>query len=98
MIIKYLKSKFSIKTFIVYGVSLGGHVAKALASQVDIVILDRLDELIDSFRGGSILLTPHLLDAETDAQAIEHNELHVLKYGVYNLGFLGEDDTQYDRQ
>ena len=41
MIIKYLKSKFSIKTFIVYGVSLGGHVAKALASQVDIVILDR---------------------------------------------------------
>lgn len=47
--------------------------------------LGSLDEMLDEY---DILLTPHLLDAETDINAIQDNEISALKHGVYNLGFF----------
>ena len=44
-----------------------------------------LESLLDQH---DILLTPHLLDAETDIAAIQDNEISALKHGVYNLGFF----------
>jgi hypothetical protein len=47
--------------------------------------LSTLDALLDQHE---ILLTPHLLDAETDIAAIQDNEISALKHGIYNLGFF----------
>ena len=47
--------------------------------------LSSLDLLLDKHE---ILLTPHLLDAETDIIAIQDNEISALKHGIYNLGFF----------
>ncbi len=55
----------------------------------DIVILAPLDNLIQRFRDGSVLLTPHLTEPETHQDAILDNEFSVLQHGIYNLGFVG---------
>lgn len=47
--------------------------------------LSALDELLDNHE---ILLTPHLLVAETKYEAILDNEISALKHGVFNLGFF----------
>lgn len=47
--------------------------------------LESLEKLLDKHE---ILLTPHLLDAETDINAIMDNEISALKHGIYNLGFF----------
>ena len=47
--------------------------------------LSTLEMLLDQ---REILLTPHLLDAETEINAIQDNEISTLKHGVYNLGFF----------
>ncbi|MFI3157696.1 MAG: hypothetical protein QX199_16245 [Methylococcaceae bacterium] len=47
--------------------------------------LSSLESLLDQYQ---ILLTPHLLDAEQDINAIQDNEISALKHGVYNLGFF----------
>lgn len=47
--------------------------------------LSSLELLLDQHE---ILLTPHLLDAEQDINAIQDNEISALKHGVYNLGFF----------
>lgn len=47
--------------------------------------LSPLDELLDQYE---VLLTPHLLVAEEQTQAIMDNEISALKHGVYNLGFF----------
>jgi hypothetical protein len=52
----------------------------------DIALFGRLDETLAK---GSILLTPHQLEANTTAAAIRDNEFASLLYGTFNLGFLG---------
>lgn len=47
--------------------------------------LAMLETMLDQYE---ILLTPHLLDAEQDIQAIKDNEISALKHGIYNLGFF----------
>jgi len=44
-----------------------------------------LDKKLDTY---DILLTPHLLDPETDDLSIKDNEICALKHGTYNLGFF----------
>jgi hypothetical protein len=55
----------------------------------DIVVLGRLDHLVDEFQRADILLTPHLLEPDQDLDAVVINEVCALRHGVYNLGFLG---------
>ena len=40
-VVKFIRDKFTLKTTIVYGRHIGGHVAKSLSGLVDVVILDR---------------------------------------------------------
>lgn len=41
VLIHFLKSKFQIRRFAIYGRSIGGHIAKILSAEADLVILDR---------------------------------------------------------
>lgn len=54
----------------------------------DIIVADRLDGLEQALDSGSVLLTPHSIEPETDPVAIVDNERCCLRNGVYNLGFL----------
>lgn len=52
--------------------------------------LSNLENLLDEY---DILLTPHLLDIETEFVAIQDNEISALKHGVYNLGFFAANTS-----
>lgn len=54
----------------------------------DIIVTNRLDGLERALDVGSVLLTPHSIEPETDPMAVVDNELCCLRNGVYNLGFL----------
>ncbi|APW60260.1 glycosyl transferase [Paludisphaera borealis] len=54
----------------------------------DIIVAGRLDGLERALDSGSVLLTPHSIEPETDPIAVLDNEHCCLRHGVYNLGFL----------
>mgnify|MGYP001150020622 CR=1 FL=1 len=54
----------------------------------DVIVADRLDGLERALDSGSVLLTPHSIEPETDPVAVIDNERCCLRNGVYNLGFL----------
>jgi len=55
----------------------------------DMVVFSRLDELVSALDQYSVLLTPHQTTPESSIEAIRDNEMASLKFGVFNLGFLG---------
>jgi hypothetical protein len=55
----------------------------------DMVLFSRLDDLLKDLRNNSIILTPHQTRPEQTAEAIKDNEMCSLRYGIYNLGFIG---------
>ncbi|MEX3017125.1 hypothetical protein [Gymnodinialimonas hymeniacidonis] len=61
----------------------------------DIAVFDDLSSLVTALDDADILLTPHQLDPEprTNAVAIGDNEIASLKWGAYNLGFVGVANT-----
>lgn len=63
-------------------------VNKIMYLDPDIKIFNSLAMLESMLDQHEILLTPHLLDAEQDINAIQDNEISALKHGVYNLGFF----------
>lgn len=54
----------------------------------DIKVFASLAPLEQMLDHSSVLLTPHLLDPETDEQGVLDNEICTLQHGVYNLGFF----------
>ena len=55
----------------------------------DLVIFSGLRDVLTSLSEASVLLTPHLLEPESELEAIIDHELCALRHGVFNLGFLG---------
>jgi glycosyltransferase involved in cell wall biosynthesis len=64
----------------------------------DIVILSPLNDLLSRLGSHSVLLTPHQTDPERDAEAVADNEICSLKHGVFNLGFLGVNNSAEGRR
>lgn len=54
----------------------------------DIVLFSPLDDLLAELACRSLVLTPHQLQPETEPGVLFH-ELDSLRYGVFNLGFIG---------
>ncbi|QDZ38663.1 glycosyl transferase [Euhalothece natronophila Z-M001] len=71
---------------------------KLLFFDPDIVILSPLDSLIQKLDYHSVLLTPHQTVPESEREAIIDNEIHSLKVGVFNLGFLGIRNSEQGRK
>lgn len=61
---------------------------KVLYFDPDILIMRRIDEILDSLESANIVLTPHLLDP-IPLDDLLPNEAAMLKAGAYNLGFIG---------
>lgn len=63
-------------------------VDKIMYLDPDIKVFNSLTTLESQLDQYEILLTPHLLDAENDINAVKDNEISALKHGIYNLGFF----------
>ncbi len=74
----------------------GPFLHQACASDAEVVIyldpdtalFSSLSPLIDLLAHDDILLTPHLVDANTERQAIFDNDLSASRTGIFNLGFV----------
>lgn len=55
----------------------------------DMALFDTLEELCSELDQHSVVLTPHQTEPEKSIDAIMDNEMCSLKFGVFNLGFLG---------
>jgi hypothetical protein len=62
---------------------------KVIYFDPDIAIFHRLDNILEVLDNSSIALTPHQIAANQSDGYIRDNELTSLKYGVFNLGFVG---------
>lgn len=74
----------------------GPFIHQACAGDSDVVIyldpdtalLAPLDPLLDDLQSADILLTPHLIDPNTEDAAIMDNDLSASRTGIFNLGFV----------
>jgi len=65
---------------------------RALLLDADMLVLDRLDPVLEAMQRGSPVLTPHLLEPPSGPDRIER-ELNILLSGTYNGGVVGVSDT-----
>lgn len=54
----------------------------------DTCVFSPLDTVTEALARHPIVLTPHMLDPETDEAAVIDNEISCLRAGIYNLGFV----------
>lgn len=64
----------------------------------DIAVFSRIEDLCDNLESSDIILTPHQTTPESSIEAIMDNEMASLKYGVFNLGFLGVKNSDEGRR
>lgn len=73
------------------------YVSTCLYFDPDMVLFDRLDDLLENFCDYDVLLTPHQTVPEPTRAGVIDNEIGSLRHGIYNLGFLGILNTQNGR-
>lgn len=71
---------------------------KVIYIDPDIALFNPLIHVLDALRCNDIVLTPHQLEPEVDRRAIVDNEIGSLKYGIFNLGFLGVSNSSEGRR
>ncbi|WP_375458906.1 hypothetical protein [uncultured Enterovirga sp.] len=64
----------------------------------DIALFGPLGSVVEALTTNSVVLTPHLVDAEVTKSAIWENERSALMHGVYNLGFLAVRNSREGRR
>ena len=62
---------------------------KVIYLDPDIAAFAPLDLLADRLDAASIVLTPHQVTPDTTPEAVRDNEGGSMRYGIYNLGFVG---------
>lgn len=83
----------AIKPFMMSSLLCRDGVYACLYFDPDMVLFDRLDDLLENFSDADILLTPHQTEPEPTRSGIIDNEVGSLRHGIYNLGFLGVANT-----
>lgn len=71
---------------------------KVIYIDPDIALFSPLEELLELLDRGDVVLTPHQLTPDTKKSAIIDNEIGSLKFGIYNLGFIGVSNTEEGRR
>ena len=64
----------------------------------DMAVFSSIQSLLDELDNNSILLTPHQTEPEKTSTAIIDNEMCSLRYGVFNLGFVGVKNDSEGRR
>lgn len=68
--------------------ALSGDVDAVVYLDPDIALFAPLDSTLAELKDHDILLTPHLLEPETQGTAVLDNEVCALRTGIFNLGFV----------
>jgi len=71
--------------------------AAVLFLDPDMLVTAALTTLLEPLRNSPVLLTPHLLQAPTDALCIER-ELEILQAGIFNAGVVGVTESEEARR
>jgi|KBSSwiStaDraftv2_1062776.scaffolds.fasta_scaffold24233_3 hypothetical protein len=71
---------------------------RALYFDPDMVLYSRVDDILAELARSNIALTPHQIVPETSYEAIIDNEIGSLKWGIFNLGFIGVRRTDESRR
>ena len=66
---------------------------KVLYFDPDMVLFSRVDDILAALEERNIALTPHQNKPERSIAAIIDNEIGSLKWGIFNLGFIGVANT-----
>lgn len=64
----------------------------------DTLVFGSLEKVFEELRGAEVLLTPHFNEVKDDDKIIEKFESKVMKYGLYNAGFLAMRNTSETRK
>ncbi len=64
----------------------------------DMVLFSRVDDILDALDQSNLALTPHQVKPERSHEAVIDNEIGSLKWGVFNLGFIGVRNTAEGRR
>jgi hypothetical protein len=72
--------------------------AKVVYFDPDMVLFSRVDDILAALDTANVVLTPHQTQPETTLDAILDNEVASLKYGIFNLGFIGVANTAEGRR
>jgi hypothetical protein len=64
----------------------------------DMVLFSRVDDILATLETSNLALTPHQTKPEQTLDAILDNEVASLKYGIFNLGFIGVRNTAEGRR
>lgn len=59
----------------------------------DTAVFAPLDDVLNRLQHSSVVLTPHVIEAENTLAGVIDNEIGSLKHGVYNLGFVAVSNT-----
>ena len=70
---------------------------KVIFLDPDIVLFSRLNDIVQELDTFNMVLIPHQVSPESSMEGIIDNEIGSLKYGVFNLGFLGVANTKVGR-
>jgi hypothetical protein len=70
---------------------------KVIFLDPDIVLFSRLDDIVQELDTFNMVLIPHQASPESSMEGIIDNEIGSLRYGVFNLGFLGVANTKVGR-
>ena len=76
----------------------GTNADRILYLDPDIAVMESLQPIVEMLDEHSVLLTPHLVDAETDHSAVLDNEIAPLRHGTYNLGFIAVRNDEKGRK
>lgn len=88
----------AIKPFVLKALLARSDVERVIYFDPDMVLFSRLDDMLLSLVQGHVALTPHQTKPETSLDAVRDNEISSLKHGVYNLGFVGVNNTSEGRR
>ncbi|HLX27649.1 MAG TPA: glycosyl transferase [Casimicrobiaceae bacterium] len=72
--------------------------ARVLYFDPDIVLFSPIDDILRTLDQSSIALTPHQTTPEMTLDAVLDNEVASLKYGIFNLGFIGVTNDDEGRR
>ena len=70
----------------------------ALYFDPDMVLFSRVDDILAALESSNLALTPHQTVPEQSYEAVIDNEIGSLKWGIFNLGFIGVRPTAEGRR
>lgn len=71
---------------------------KVIYLDPDIAVFHDLEAIVDRLNTASVVLTPHQVEPNSSENEFSENELISMRYGVYNLGFIGVRNDLHGRE